>query len=139
MTGTFARDSTCDGGDSQITVSWSPPPRGTTEFLVHLDDADAPGAGSARFTHWLVYNIPLQVRSVSKPLPPGVILGKNDFGSVGYRGPCPPRGQEHHYTVRVYALKRRLHVNDSVAWSVIAQRVTLLAIASGSVTATYSR
>ena len=30
--------------------------------------------------------------------------GRNDFGPVGYSGPCPPKGQPHHYPITVYAL-----------------------------------
>jgi phosphatidylethanolamine-binding protein (PEBP) family uncharacterized protein len=32
------------------------------------------------------------------------VLGRNSFGSLGYRGPCPPPGRAHHYVITVYAL-----------------------------------
>ena len=34
----------------------------------------------------------------------GILQGTNDFGTVGYRGPCPPKGSTHRYILRVYAL-----------------------------------
>jgi len=30
--------------------------------------------------------------------------GVNDFGEVGYGGPCPPPGPAHHYVFTLYAL-----------------------------------
>jgi hypothetical protein len=35
----------------------------------------------------------------------GFTNGKQQFGQLGYRGPCPPKGQSpHHYVMTVYAL-----------------------------------
>jgi len=43
---------------------------------------------------------------VSSPLT--LIQGKNDFGRIGYNGPCPPRGKPHHYHFKVYVLDTNL-------------------------------
>lgn len=94
---------TCDGGDFSPPLSWSGVPAGTRSFAVVVDDPDARG-----FTHWLLFNIPASTASLAegiKPgaLPAGAAEGSNDFGSIGYRGPCPPSGT-HRYSHRVYAL-----------------------------------
>ncbi len=34
--------------------------------------------------------------------------GMNDFRTVGYGGPCPPRGPAHRYVFRLYALRSPL-------------------------------
>jgi Raf kinase inhibitor-like YbhB/YbcL family protein len=34
---------------------------------------------------------------------PKMVQGRNDFGKVGYNGPCPPSG-EHRYYFRIYAI-----------------------------------
>ncbi len=93
----------CDGGDFSPPLAWSGAPARTRSFAVVVDDPDASG-----FTHWLLFNIPASTTSLSdglKPgsLPTGAAEGANDFGSVGYRGPCPPSGT-HRYSHRVYAL-----------------------------------
>ena len=32
------------------------------------------------------------------------VQGTNDFGTTGYRGPCPPKGEVHTYYFNVYGL-----------------------------------
>jgi Raf kinase inhibitor-like YbhB/YbcL family protein len=94
---------TCDGVDLSPPLSWSGVPAGTRSFALVVDDPDARG-----FTHWVLFNIPASTASLAegiKPgtLPAGAAEGPNDFGSIGYRGPCPPSGT-HRYSHRVYAL-----------------------------------
>ena len=69
-----------------------------------MRDPDAPGGN---FIHWVIAH--LQPASGSASLragasPPGAVLGRNSFGSLGYRGPCPSSGPAHHYVITVYAL-----------------------------------
>lgn len=94
---------TCDGGDVSPPLAWSGAPAGTRSFAVVVDDPDASG-----FTHWLLFNIPASTASLAEglksgALPAGAAEGSNDFGSIGYRGPCPPSGT-HRYSHRLYAL-----------------------------------
>ncbi|MGH9433925.1 MAG: YbhB/YbcL family Raf kinase inhibitor-like protein, partial [Terriglobia bacterium] len=37
--------------------------------------------------------------------------GTNDFGKIGYGGPCPPPGKPHRYFFRLYALNAPLQLN----------------------------
>ncbi len=102
---------TCDGDDLSPMVRWDEAPKGTASFALIMEDPDAPGS---TFTHWIVYNIPPSenmledVQPIAKKLDNGAIQGKNDFGKLGYRGPCPPKGETHRYVFRVYALKKKL-------------------------------
>src|SRR5207253_291694 len=80
------------------------PPAAAGGFLVVVEDPDAP---SGTFLHYAAWDLPADLRQ----LPEGVDApseGRNGFGSVGWRGPCPPWGGEHHYVFRVIALERPL-------------------------------
>jgi Raf kinase inhibitor-like YbhB/YbcL family protein len=90
---------TCDGRDTPLPVRWTGVPKGTKELVLVMRDPDAP---AGPFVHWAVAGI---TPSASIVPTRGVILGRNSFGSVGYRGPCPPRGSRpHHYVLTLSAL-----------------------------------
>jgi Raf kinase inhibitor-like YbhB/YbcL family protein len=99
---------TCDGADVSPPLRWSNVPEGTRSFALIMYDPDAP-AGT--FIHWVLYDIPANVNQLPEDVPKrerveGIgIQGVNDFGSVGYGGPCPPPGHgEHRYFFAIHAL-----------------------------------
>jgi Raf kinase inhibitor-like YbhB/YbcL family protein len=101
------RRHTCEGEDVSPTLSWSDPPAGTRALALIVDDPDAP---RGTFTHWLAWNI--------DPLAGGLgegesapAEGRNDFGTAGWSGPCPPPGDgPHRYFFRLYALDAELEL-----------------------------
>jgi len=103
------RKFTCDGSDVSIPLSWSDPPEGTKSLALIADDPDAP---AGVWVHWVLYDLPSEMREISEAVPREVTLerggkqGKNDFGKIGYGGPCPPRGPVHRYFFKMYALDR---------------------------------
>jgi Raf kinase inhibitor-like YbhB/YbcL family protein len=102
---------TCDGDDVSPPLQWDGEPKETVSFAIILEDPDV---SDSIFTHWIVYNLPVschqleKITTVQKKLDNGAIQCKNDFGKTGYRGPCPPKGEEHRYYFRIFALKRKL-------------------------------
>lgn len=102
---------TCDDRNISPELSWSGAPAGTKSFALVMHDPDAPIAGG--YTHWLVYNIPPTAGDIPENapnqdhLPGGGMQGKNDSGTYGYTGPCPPSGT-HRYYFRIYALDVQL-------------------------------
>lgn len=99
---------TCEGADVSPSLAWSGAPEGTKSFALIVDDPDAPDPRAPKMTwvHWVVYNIPPNVGSLSegtKALPAGTLEGRNDWKTAGYRGPCPPVGR-HRYFHKLYAL-----------------------------------
>lgn len=91
---------TCLGEDRSVPLKFLETPKGTKTFAIIVDDPDAP---SGVFTHWVAWNIPAETPTLSEGQP-APQEGKNSFGSVGYRGPCPPPGKPHRYFFKVFAL-----------------------------------
>lgn len=103
---------TCDGKDLLPPLSWTAPPEGTAALAILVDDPDAPGGV---FTHLLAWNAKSDTRALAEGAALstiGAISGKNDFGKLGWSGPCPPRGQTHHYRFRILALDKALTLSE---------------------------
>jgi len=102
---------TCDGPDVSLPLAWSDPPEGTQSVALIADDPDAPGG---TWVHWVLYDLSAESRDLpegvphDKTLPDGSKQGRNDFGRVGYGGPCPPPGRPHRYFFTLYAVDRKL-------------------------------
>jgi len=107
----------CSSLDISPSLEWSDIPEGTKSFAIICDDPDAP---SGVWVHWVIYNIPADKRSLEENIPKisqlsdGIIQGRNDFGSIGYGGPCPPLGSPHRYFFTIYALDTVLHLNQQI-------------------------
>lgn len=101
----------CTGGNISPALRWNGAPAGTKSFAVTMFDPDAEvGKG---WWHWIIYDIPPNVTELPKNAgnakqrlaPKGSIQTATDFGTPGYGGPCPPKGDdEHRYVFKVYAL-----------------------------------
>jgi hypothetical protein len=48
-----------------------------------------------------------------RQLPNGALEGRNDFGKIGYNGPCPPKGGPHRYFFKLYALDARTNLKTA--------------------------
>jgi Raf kinase inhibitor-like YbhB/YbcL family protein len=99
-----------DGGDISPPLEIADPPGETESLALIMDDPDAP-AGT--WVHWLLWNVPGDVREIAQgQVPPGAEEGLNSWGEQGYGGPQPPSGT-HHYFFRVYALDTSLQLPAS--------------------------
>ena len=98
---------TCEGEDLSPALQWTDAPPATRSFVVLCNDPDAP---NGVWRHWAAYDIPRAWSHLARGA--GRAGGRehlrqavNDFGRVGYGGPCPPRGDgSHHYRFSVLAL-----------------------------------
>ncbi|MCD6372783.1 MAG: YbhB/YbcL family Raf kinase inhibitor-like protein [Thermococcus sp.] len=111
---------TCDGENVNPPIFIGHIDQRVKSLVIIMDDPDAP-AGT--FTHWMAWNIP-PLGEIPKGVPNQGIIespirmvqGKNDFGRIGYGGPCPPRGHGvHHYHFKVYALDTNLDLEPGAA------------------------
>ena len=108
---------TCQGADLSPALTWSDVPPGTKSLVLIVDDPDAPDPAAPKRTwvHWVLYNIPPTATFLSEgilpaDLPEGTRQGRNDVGSTGYHGPCPPIGT-HRYFHKLYALDAVLNLS----------------------------
>ncbi|HLX56183.1 MAG TPA: YbhB/YbcL family Raf kinase inhibitor-like protein [Ktedonobacteraceae bacterium] len=90
----------CTGSNIAPELNWTNVPSGTKSFALLMSDYDAPVDGG--FHHWIVYNIPAHARELEGNQ--AFTEGTNDYGFIGYGGPCPPpTGETHHYLFLLYA------------------------------------
>ena len=103
--GAIPRLYTCNGRNTSLPLSWTGVPAGTKELVLVMRDPDAP---SGNFVHWALAGIrPMPGMFSAGGVSGLVVPGRNSFGSLGYRGPCPPPGRAHHYVLTLTALPAR--------------------------------
>lgn len=119
------RKHTGEGEDVSPALSWQGAPDGTRACAVICHDPDAPlvtGSGTYGFVHWVLYNIPGDVRRLEEG-DSSYTAGKNDFGNIGYGGPMPPNGHgDHHYYFWVLALGDDAPLEEGLTlWELLAR------------------
>lgn len=123
-------------------LRWNNIPEKTESFVIICNDPDAVGGD---FIHWVIYNIHKSINELFAGIPTNDVItqknfkidilenpfisqvvsekkdfvvalqGKNDFGLIGYDGPCPPAGTGlHHYTFTIYALDKILDLPSEI-------------------------
>lgn len=104
---------TCDGPDASPPLNWNDAPPKTQSFALLVLDPDAP---AKVWVHWVLYDLPADAKELpeevakQEQLPNGARQGVNDFGKIGYSGPCPPPGKPHRYFFEFYALDSKLNL-----------------------------
>ncbi|MGB8821132.1 MAG: YbhB/YbcL family Raf kinase inhibitor-like protein, partial [Methanoregula sp.] len=99
------------------------------------------------FTHWLIWDfesrptIPEKIpRAAVITEPFTAVQGTNDFGTTGYRGPCPPKGEVHTYYFNVYGLDAILGIPPGSKRDVLEKAMEGHMVQyGGQAIATYSR
>ncbi|MBA7656850.1 hypothetical protein ES703_64777 [subsurface metagenome] len=133
---------TCEGQDVSPAITWGEPPAGTQSLALIVDDPDAP---VGVFTHWVLFNLPADSRGLPEAmptqaqLPDGSLQGKNDFGKIGYGGPCPPPGRPHRYQFTLYALDQTLDLKAGASKKQVLDAMQGHILAQGRLTGTYQR
>ena len=103
--GAIPREYTCDGANVSPALAWSGTPESTAAVVLLVDDPDA-----RDFVHWIVLDVPPAEGGLPKGIGPRsdtVEQGTNDFGKIGWGGPCPPSGT-HRYRFTLTALAEPL-------------------------------
>lgn len=140
------RKHTGDGEDVSPSLRWSDVPEGCTEFALIMDDPDAPT--EEPWVHWVLYKISadtnvlpenvLQTETLSTPA--GAIQGENSWGTIGYRGPAPPKGHGvHHYQFKLYALDAALSLQPGLDKESLLEKISGHILGKGELIGTYER
>ncbi len=133
----------CDGEGVSPALAWSSGPAGTATYALIVDDPDAPGGD---FTHWVLYDLPPDVRTIPAGLRSGERFagggasGVNDFGQSGYGPPCPPRGDKpHRYRFTVYALDAALGLRPGATKQQVLAALRDHVLDTGHLSGSYQR
>lgn len=133
---------TCDAQDFSPPLSWSGIPENAKSLVLICDDPDAP---FKIWVHWVAFNIPLEVEGLKEDISKeelaelSIVEGINDFGKVGYRGPCPPSGKTHRYSFRLYALNTTLSLEGGASKKDVIEAMQGYIIAEAKLTGFYQR
>lgn len=130
---------TCDGADVSPRLDIQYIPSGTMTLAVIVDDPDAP---IGVWDHWVEFDIPYEegadvtwAEDSGRLGTPGV----NSWNVTGYRGPCPPEGQNHRYFFTVYAVDGELLVPEGVDSDGLRTAMEGRILAEAQLMGTYSR
>ena len=150
--GTIPREFTCDGSDRSPPLQWSGVPQAARSLVLVLDDPDAP---MGTWSHWVLYDldpgvtaleagvamapvVTIEPKTADQQPRPTLSQGKNDFGKIGYGGPCPPSGA-HRYVFRLYALDQRTALAPGANRSAVFKAIEGHIVAEGHLTVKYAR
>lgn len=132
---------TCDGANQSPALTWEAPPPETQSLVLLVQDPDAP---NGIFIHWVIYDLPPQLRSLPAAIPnqpfltEGGVQAKNDFGQYGYRGPCPPGGT-HRYFFLLYAVDTLLDLPPGTMHTEVQEALKGHILAEAKLMGRYSR
>jgi Raf kinase inhibitor-like YbhB/YbcL family protein len=102
-----------------------------------VDDPDAPRGIS---THWILIHIPSATTSIERDsVPDNSVEAETRAGETGYRGPCPPEGEEHEYRFTVYAVDTVTNVSREAGRNEVLATIEEHIVAGGQLSGFYRR
>jgi len=131
---------TCDGANVSVPLSWRDAPRDTKSFALIVHDPDAP---TGIWVHWVLYDLPAGSHALGEAIPNQETLGNgakqgvNDFGKIGYVGPCPPGGLAHRYFFKLYALDRMTELKPGATKEQVVDAMNKHILAEAELVGTY--
>jgi Raf kinase inhibitor-like YbhB/YbcL family protein len=130
------RRHSCEGEDLSPPLRWTNVPEGTRSLAFVVDDPDAPGGV---FTHWRAWGLDPAANGLGEG-EPAPSEGQNDFGTTGYRGPCPPPGHgRHRYVFRLYALDTAIEFGAGATKAELEQAIVGHVLTTAELVGTYER
>ena len=125
---------TCDGDDVSPQLAWADAPAQAGAYVLIVRDPTAGG-----FVHWVLTDIPAGVTELPEGRGDTIgIPGQNDFGRVGWGGPCPPSG-EHRYEFTLYALTGPLQMDGSITADDVDRALGTNLVGTAQLSGVYTR
>jgi Raf kinase inhibitor-like YbhB/YbcL family protein len=138
----FPPSNTCDGGDLSPEIRLA----GLNATSVALMAVNPFQPSCCTFSPWIIWNIdpsPVIPAGIPKEevvtTPLRAVQGRNDFGKIGYTGPCPPTGATHRYTFKVWGLDTYLDIPPGSLKGDLIKAMQGHVIQYGETVAMYSR
>ena len=131
---------TCDGTNINPPLNFSNVPTNAKSLVLIMEDHDVPRnlRPDGVFDHWIVFNIPSDVRIIEEGERVKGLYGVTTNGKTEYTGPCPP-DKEHNYTFSLYALDRELTLKAGSPKIEILNHMTTHIIAETKLVGNYER
>jgi Raf kinase inhibitor-like YbhB/YbcL family protein len=128
-----------EGDNVSPPLKWDAPPAKTQSLALLVEDPDAP---KGTFTHWVLFNLPADTRTLPEnasdgKLPEGAVQGTNDFDKTGYGGPKPPKGNLHRYYFKLFALDAKLDLDRKARRADVVKAMRGHVLADGELMGTY--
>jgi Raf kinase inhibitor-like YbhB/YbcL family protein len=132
--------------DISPPLAWTGVPRDAKTIVILVEDPDA--TTPKPFVHWVLYNLPADQSSLPAAVPAQARLtefgkpeqGRNTYGSIGYYGPKPPKGDSpHHYHFQVFALDARLDLLPGRSRDEIVNAMKPHLLAAGRIIGTFAK
>ncbi len=117
--GTIPSKYTCDGDGISPPLTIYGIPQSAKSLALTVVDIDAP---KGQFTHWTVWNIPINKTKFYAGENILFSQGMTSSGKIGYQGPCPPSGT-HRYVFTLYALDTVLNLDQNTSRSELEQSI----------------
>lgn len=139
---TIPKKHTCEGEDVSPQLSWTGVPSEAKSLVMICDDPDAP---VGTWVHWVLFGIAPDVAELPEGIPDGesalggAMHGRNDFGNLGYGGPCPPPGPAHRYYFKLYAIANEPVLNPGATKAEVLAAIEGHVLAEGQLMGRYGR
>ena len=132
---------TCSGMNITPQLNWTCNKEEVKSFVLFLEDIDDKNGTPI---HWILFNIPSFIKQLHEDIttirnvPDEVCFGTNDFGKIGYTGPCN-QSSIHHYAFKIFALDRGLPLVSGAAKKEIMKAMEGHVIGKGKLIGKYGK
>ena len=130
----------CDGDKVNPPLNFYEVPPGTKTLALIMEDPDVPRnlRPDGMFDHWLIWNMPANIKGIAEDSEPNGVVGQNTRGTLEYVPPCPPDRQRR-YIFTLYALDTNLQLSRTSGKGELLKAMTGHIIVESQLIGRYNR